>query len=167
MVEMGTYEELLSSSAAFAGLLEDINQHEQEQQAEEQKATLVKRMSRVDSVQSDAEKEEDMKSAATNTEMKQEGTVKWNVYLSYIRAGIGAISGLLIIFVTFSLQQTISLYGNYWLAQWSNDESHRHQIYKNCTSKLDEKTARIQAMTNTEWNLFRNHRFYVYCCQLN
>ncbi|CAF3896965.1 unnamed protein product, partial [Rotaria sp. Silwood1] len=45
MIQMGTYEELLISSSTFAQLLEDINQHEQEQ--EQQLVSLSNRRSTV------------------------------------------------------------------------------------------------------------------------
>ncbi|CAF5192693.1 unnamed protein product, partial [Rotaria sp. Silwood1] len=45
-------------------------------------------------------------------ETKQEGTVNWKVYLSYLQAGIGVISGCLLIIIIFGSQQIISIYSN-------------------------------------------------------
>jgi hypothetical protein len=163
---MGTYSELLSSSASFARLLEDINQHQQEQEQkqehEQQSISLTKQPSRIDSINSEKEKKEEIKSVPLNVETKQEGTVKWNVYISYLRAGVGVILGLFLIISIFSAQQAIALYSNWWLAEWSNDEGHRHRVYNNCISAVDQKMNRIRLMSNTEWNEHRNRQFYAF-----
>jgi len=162
MVEMGTYAELYSSSASFARLLEDINQHQQEN--EQQSISFTKQMSRISSISREKEDEEDMKSLPTNIETKQEGTVKWDVYISYLRAGVGVILGLFLIIIIFSAQQATNLYSNWWLAEWSNDEGYRHRNYNNCAGVLDQKTNRIRSMSDIEWNEHRNRRFYTFCC---
>jgi hypothetical protein len=168
MVQLGTYAELLSSSASFARLLEDINQHEQEQKHEyEQQQSITRRMSRVGSVCVEKEDEEDSKTHPTNIETKQEGTVKWHVYVAYLRAGIGLILGFLLIAIVFSTQQGIYLYNNWWLAQWSDDESHRFRVANNCTNVLNQKMERIRLMNETEWNVDRAHRFYWFSSKLN
>ncbi len=169
MMQMGTYVDLLSHSESFARLLEDINQHRQEQKQgnEQQSASLLKQISRLDSItQENGEEDnnEEMKSLPTNVETKQEGTVKWGVYVSYLRAGVGVILGLFLIIITFSAQQAIALYSNWWLAEWSGDESHRYHIYANCTTAVDQKTNRIRSLSNIEWNEHRDRRFYTYCC---
>jgi hypothetical protein len=164
MVQIGTYTELLSSSTSFARLLEDIHQHQQEQ--EQQSLFLARQVSRMDSFSPGIEQEEDAKSLQTNIETKQEGTVKWSVYMAYLRAGVGVILGLFLIIIIFSAQQAIALCSNWWLAEWSSDESHRHDIPKNCTNIIDQKTSRIHLMNDTEWKEHRNQRFYTFCCRL-
>jgi hypothetical protein len=166
MVEMGTYAELVSTSASFARLLEDINQHHQEQKQEQRQraATLLTRHSRIGSISGEKEDEEEIELLPTNIETKQEGIIKWGVYLSYLRAGVGVILGLFLIITIFSAQQATALFSNWWLAEWSNDESNRHRVYNNCTSRIDQKTNRIRLMSNTEWNEYRDRRFYTYCC---
>ncbi|CAF2953465.1 unnamed protein product [Rotaria sp. Silwood2] len=161
MVQMGTYEELLSSSVSFARLLEDINQHKQEH--EEQSNTLIRRHSKIDSISLIEDDEEDIKPLPTNIEIKQEGIVKWDVYVSYLQAGIGGVSGFLLLLTVFCVQQAMSLYSNWWLAEWSNDESHRHRLYNNCTNINDTKINRIRFMSDNEWNEHRNRRFYIFC----
>ncbi|CAF4911958.1 unnamed protein product, partial [Rotaria sp. Silwood2] len=52
MVQMGTYEELLVSSPLFAQLLEDINQHEQEQE-QQQPISLLNQQSMIASINSE------------------------------------------------------------------------------------------------------------------
>ncbi|CAF4251106.1 unnamed protein product, partial [Rotaria magnacalcarata] len=102
MVAMGTYEELISTSTSFARLLEDINQHEHEQEIENEKVTVIKRLSEVNSMISEnGNQEDDGKPLPINIETKQEGIVKWNVYISYIRAGIGLTLGLTIMLVVY------------------------------------------------------------------
>jgi hypothetical protein len=164
MVQLGTYAELLSSSASFARLLEDINQHEQEQKHEyEQQQSISRRMSRVGSMCVEKEDEEDSKTHPTNIETKQEGTVKRHVYVAYLRAGVGVCFGFSLIVIVFSAQQTTALFNNWWLAQWSSDESHRYRSYDNCTNISDQRTNRIRLMGDTEWNQHRDRRFYTYC----
>ncbi|CAF1384435.1 unnamed protein product [Rotaria sordida] len=162
MIQMGTYEELLISSSTFAQLLEDINQHEQEQ--EQQSVSLSNQRSTVGSISSEKENadEEDMNLLPKNLETKQEGTVNWKVYISYLQAGVGVISGILLIIIIFGSQQVISIYSNWWLAAWSNDESHRHQNSTNCMSIRDNKTDIIYRMNDIEWNTHRNRRFYIF-----
>ncbi|CAF4435345.1 unnamed protein product, partial [Adineta steineri] len=94
---------------------------------------------------------------------KEEGTVKWSVYVSYLRAGIGVCIGILLVVVVFSAQQATSIYVDWWLAEWSNDEGHRHHVYTNCTNVTDEKTNKIRLMNETEWNVHRHNRFYTFC----
>ncbi|CAF4062922.1 unnamed protein product, partial [Adineta steineri] len=164
MVDMGTYEKLLHSSASFAHLLEDINQHNQKQEQEQELEDQMMMRRRVSTIISlCSEKEEDISSLPTNIETKEEGTVKWYVYVSYLRAGIGVCIGMLLIVVLFSAQQATSIYANWWLAEWSNDESHRHHVYTNCTNVVDEKTNKIRLMSETEWNVRRHNRFYTFC----
>lgn len=166
MVQMGTYEELMSSSLSFARLLEDINQHEQdvEQEVEQEINILHKRSSKVDSISTEkCDEEQEDKPLATNIEIKQEGIVKWAVYVSYLRAGISLGLGGLILLTVYIGQQAISLASIWWFAEWSNDESHRYRVYNNCSTVNDPKTNRIRFMTEIEWNEHRNRRFYISC----
>ena len=161
---MGTYAELLSSSSIFAQLLEDINQHEQEQHS----VALLNQRSMVGSISSEKDDQEDecMNLRGKNIETKQEGTVKWNVYVSYIQAGVGVIFGFLIIVFVFSAQQVTSIYSNWWLAAWSNDESRRYQNSTNCMNTRDKITDDIQRMSDAEWNTYRNRQYYLFCGEL-
>ncbi|CAF4718803.1 unnamed protein product [Rotaria sp. Silwood1] len=162
MVQMGTYEELLVSSTSFTQLLENINQHEQEQQ---QPLSLLNQQSMISSINSETDNidEEDINSLPKNLETKQKGTVKWNVYVSYLRAGVGVILGFLLIIIIFATQQAIAIYSNWWLAAWSNDESHHYQNSINCIGTQDKKNDRIYRMNDIEWNTYRNRRFYIFC----
>ncbi|CAF3558667.1 unnamed protein product [Rotaria sp. Silwood1] len=161
MIQMGTYEELLLSSSIFAQLLENINQHEQKQQTD----SLSNQQSRIGSISSEKENsdEEDINVLPKNLETKSEGTVKWNVYISYLRAGVGVIFGFLLIIIIFSIQQTISIYNNWWLAAWSDDENRRHhQNLTNCMVTQDKKIDTIYQMNDIEWYTHRDRRFYIF-----
>jgi len=159
---MGTYGELLTSSSTFAQLLEDINQHEQEQHS----VSLSNQQSMIGSINSEKEDlEEDINLLPKNIETKQEGTVKWIVYVSYLRAGVGVILGFVLIVIIFSTQQAIGIYSNWWLAAWSNDESRRHRNLTNCMNMQDKKTDEIHRMNDVEWNTHRDRRFYTFSCQ--
>ncbi len=162
MVEIGTYQELLASSSAFAQLLEDINQHEQEQKS--RTVSFINQQSIISSINSEKEDgDDDINPLATNLETKQEGSVKWNIYVSYLRAGVGMILGVVLIVLIFSMQQGIAMYSNWWLAAWSNEESRRHQNSTNCAHMREKKTDGIDTMSESEWNRHRNHRFYTFC----
>ena len=171
MTHMGTYAELMSTSPSFARLLEDINQHKQEktqererEEGEQASMTMIRQISKMGSMSSELNEEmEDLASLPTNIETKQEGTVKWQVYVAYLRSGVGVIVGVLLIVVMYSAQQAASLMSNWWLARWSNDESDRHRQYDNCSEMNDGGTNRVRAMSDDEWNVYRNHRFYTYC----
>ena len=164
MVQMGTYEELLESSSIFAQLREDIHQHDREQQS----ISFTNQRSMIDSINSEEDNldEEDIHLLPINIETKYEGTVKWNVYIAYLRAGIGIFSGSLLIIMIFATQQTITIYSNWWLAVWSNDESYRYQNWTNCMDKHEQHIERIHQMNDMEWNAHRDRQFYIFCRQL-
>jgi len=162
MAEMGTYGDLLSSSASFARLLEDINQHQQEQiqEQKQQATTRIRTLSKTSFINEENGDEVEMESVIENIETKQEGTVKWDVYVSYLQAGIGVILGILSILTVFSVHQVLHMYSNQWLAEWSDEESQRFRADNNCTNVLTKKIERIRSMTQSEWNEHRIERFY-------
>lgn len=160
MVQMGTYEELLTSSTAFAELLEDINQHEQK----ERSVSYTNQQSMIGSISSEKDDEDEEKSfLPTNPEVKQDGTVKWTVFVSYLRAGFGVIPGVILIVMIFSAQQALATFANWWLAAWSNEESSRHRNLTDCLGVRHNKSEKIHNMNDAEWDRHRNRRFYTYC----
>ena len=160
MVQMGTYEELLTSSTAFAELLEDINQHERK----ERSISYTNQQSMIGSISSEKDDDDEEKTfLPTNPEVKQEGTVKWIVFVSYLRAGFGVIPGFILIVVIFSAQQALATFANWWLAAWSNDENNRHRNSTDCLRIRHNKSEEIYNMSNVEWDRHRNRRFYTYC----
>jgi hypothetical protein len=156
MVQMGTYEELIASSLTFAQLLEDINQH-----VREQRSVSFSNQLSINSEKQDVE-EEDVNPLANNAETKQEGTVKWTVYVSYFQAGVGVILGVGLIVIIFAAQQAIDIYSNWWLAAWSNDEGRRYQNMTSCMNIRDNKTDKIHKMNDIEWNAHRAQRYYIF-----
>lgn len=160
MAQMGTYEELLTSSSAFAELLEDINQHERK----ERSISYTNQQSMIGSISSEKDDDDEEKSfLPTNAEVKQEGTVKWTVFVSYLRAGVGVVPGLILIVVIFSAQQALATFVSWWLAAWSNEESSRHRNSTDCLGGRHNKTEKIHNMNDVEWARHRDHRFYAYC----
>ncbi|CAF4220833.1 unnamed protein product [Rotaria sp. Silwood2] len=89
MIQIGTKEELIVSSPIFAQLLVDINQHEQGQPSD----SFSNQQSIVKPINSEKEDpdEEDNSLLPKSLETKQQGTMNWNVYISYLRAGIGLL----------------------------------------------------------------------------
>ena len=164
MVQMGTYEELLSTSASFARLLEDINQHQHQHQQDQKEHVpiLTSPLSRRDTVCTEYEDEAEIESPLSDTEVMQAGTVKWNVFISYLDAGIGVILGASLIVILFSIHQVLLMYSNRWLAEWSNEESHRYRVNNNCTNMFTQKILKIRSMSNAEWDKHRDDRFRWY-----
>jgi len=156
MIQIGTYNELISSSSSFAHLLEDIHQQEQE----ESFLNIQKQQSIISSIYSEKDNEEEL---MTNIDTKQEGSIQWNIYISYIKAGLGCTFGFIFILLILTVHQGISLYSSWWLAKWSDDESYRYRNFNNCTSKISEHMNNLNSMTDYEWNTYRNQKFYMYC----
>ena len=156
MVQMGTYTQLITSSSIFARVLDNIYQREHS-------INLQKQQSIISSISSVHEEEKEINSIPTNVEIKEEGSVKWHVYVAYLRAGIGIVFGCLLIVFMFSTQQVAAILSSWWLAIWSDDESHRHHILNNCTAMIIHKNNTIHDMNNIEWNIHRNRRFYILC----
>ena len=94
-------------------------------------------------------------------ETKQKGTVKWHVYAEYLRAGVGVVGGILLVFILSSVREAVYIFSNWWLATWNDDENYRHHVLKNCTTNMKNNT--IESMTTGEWNKYRTQLFYVYC----
>ena len=154
---MGTYDELLASSFSFAELLENINQHEEERRS----ISFSNQQSIIESEKD--ETEDDHNSSPKNIESKQEGTVNFSVYLSYVRAGINVFVGLILLFIIYSTQQTMKIYSNWWLAEWTNEENYRYRnITTNCTSIQQTQIERIKAMSESQWISHRNQRLYTF-----
>ena len=158
MVQMGGYAELMASSSSFAHLLEDIHQHE-----EETRTNMHKQLSIISSKQGENDLQDEGATLLTHADTKQEGAVRWHVYASYIRAGLGCIASFIFVILLFTLHQAISMFSNWWLATWSEDESHRHSGLTNCTSATMEPVDAVRSMSSSEWTVHRNRRFYLYC----
>lgn len=158
MTDIGTYDELSSSSLSFARLLHDIHQHELKEQ---QSVEFQHQRSIFDSSASESEAPaKENSSLPTNIETKQEGIVKWHVYTSYLRAGIGLLVGFILMTSIFSVREFIAIFSDRWLARWTNDETHR---YRNSTYCTNTSASAIMSMNETDWKYHRNHRYYIYC----
>ncbi|CAF0789068.1 unnamed protein product [Adineta steineri] len=156
MIQMGTYNELISSSSSFAHLLEDINQQEQQQIA----ANIQQQQSIISSIYSEKEDEDE---ATSNIDTKQQGAIKWTVYTSYIKAGLGCVFGSFFILFLLTAYQATFMYSSWWIATWSDDESHRYRNYNQCISTTIENRSHLYLMSDNEWNIYRNQKFYSYC----
>jgi len=159
MVETGTYEELLACSSSFSRLLENIHQQEQEQH--EHSTDIQGRRSTRSMTFSEIENEEII-SGSTNVETKQEGSVNWHVYISYIRAGAGLVLSILLIILVFGVREATSVFYTWWLAEWRDDESHRHRHLNNCTRASNKIINAIVSMNETEWANYHKRRFHIY-----
>ena len=157
MVQMGSYQELMGSSSTFARLLQEIDQHDQ------LPMSLSQQQSVVESDNSENRSEVDPTSGPVNEETKIEGHVRWHVYFSYLRAGVGVVLGCCLIIGTFSAYEIISVASSWWLVSWSNDESLRYRNSSiSCLSGNATDVNPLKWMSETEWNAHRNQRFYVF-----
>ena len=153
VVQMGTYTDLLVSSSSFANLLDAVHQIEQQDSIE-----FHRQQSIISSTYSDTDDE--TVALSKNVETKQKGMVKWHVYHAYLKAGIGIILGLFIVLILSSVREAASIFSNWWLAEWSDDESYRYRASYSCTNIHNNNT--IWSMSQTEWDNHRNRRFYIY-----
>ena len=162
MVESGKYEELLEGSSSFRRLLENIHQRKEEQEHVDIQPMVMRRLSSRCATISERENDDDLVADTDMGEAKGEGTVKSDVYLSYIRAGVPLVLGITLLLLVFSIREAAFVLFNRWLAEWNDDETHRHRQLNNCSSVITEKVSRIRSMGDAEWNDHRDHRFYVF-----
>ena len=174
---MGTYKDLLASSALFCGLLHDTYQKEQErsvdlehedeqersvdQHEDEQELSVDLRHRQLTINSTSSQKENEKLVQSTSVETKQTGRLKWRVYVAYLQAGAGIVVGFLLVSLVSTAQQAAYIFSNWWLAAWNDDEGYRHMVFNNCTTSEQNNT--IWFMTDAEWNHYRNRRFYIYC----
>jgi len=164
MVEIGTYKELLTTSSSFRGLLENIHQQEeQEQEQVEHLGGIQRRRSTRCVTFSEKENEDGLLIDSSNFETKEEGSVKWHVYIAYLQAGVGLVFGVLLLILVFGFREVASIFYSWWLAKWSADEGHRHHQLNNCTKIMNEQINKIRSMNDIEWEKYRHSRFYFYC----
>lgn len=142
---MGNYEELISSSS-FTHLLGNINQH----QLEEEQQSFI---------EENNNENKEILNEPINIEIKQEGLIKWNIYTSYLKAGVGLFIGFILIIGIFSIREFISVFSDRWLAKWTDEETHRYKTFNNCTQI---SKSYIKLMNNIQWNDHRNYRYYIY-----
>ena len=159
MMQMGSYDELINSSASFAHLLADIHQQEQEIMI-----NVEKQLSVISSIYSEKDHEEEL---VENLDVKQEGSIKWKVYISYMSAGLGSAFGFVFLLLIFAIHEGLAMYSSWWLATWSDDESHRHRNFNHCIAEKPENVYQIQSMTEQQWEMHRSQRFYTYGGELD
>ena len=102
----------------------------------------------------------EISTVSTNAEIKESGTVKWRVYLRYLRTGAGIIGGPVLLLLLLSAREGTYVFSTWWLATWNEDENDRHHLLNNCTNYLRNNS--ILNMTDQQWTHYRNNLFYVY-----
>lgn len=155
VVQMGNYDDLLTSSSSFTQLLKAIDQHERADDSQ-------RKQSIQDDDPSDHDDETDEFIPSKHREAQQKGSVKLRVYLDYIRAGLGCLPGLLVVLFIFLCYQTSSLLFSWWLAKWSENEGHRYAVMNNCSQPITNKIERIRSMSESEWNRQRDRTYYIF-----
>ncbi|CAF3989329.1 unnamed protein product [Rotaria sp. Silwood2] len=161
MVQTGAFDELIESSSLFCHLLENIHQQEKEQS--ESPTNFQRRHSIRHLTVIESEKEDGFALDSGSFETQEKGSVKWNVYATYLQEGVGTFLGIFILILMFGFREVTSIVYSWWLAKWSDDEGYRHRHQINCTETINENVNIIRSMDNTEWNEYRNDRFYFYC----
>jgi hypothetical protein len=160
MVEMGTYRELLVSSSSFRRLLENIHQQEEEEQIEQPINVSSRRETRCVTF---SETETDvLRSSTANIEKKHEGSVHWQVYVAYIRAGAGVVVGILSVVVLFGGFEATTIFYNWWLAKWSENQSYRYRQWPNCSAANNSAVDAVRSMNDSAWNNYQEQKFYIY-----
>ena len=158
MIHIGTYNELMSSSASFSHLLEDIHQQEQELSVQ-----VHNQLSVISSTYSEQNEDDDL---LARTDTKQKGAIKLSVYLSYVRAGLGYLLGFVAILILLTARQATYMYSAWWLAKWSDDEGHRYGNLSYCPSAITTNVTNLYLMSDNQWNEYRNTKFFVFCGKL-
>ncbi|CAF5071655.1 unnamed protein product, partial [Rotaria sp. Silwood1] len=161
MIQTGTFDELLTISSSFNYLLEDI--HQQEKEKFTHRMNIRRRQSIKPLTSIEDENEDGFLIDTENFETIEKGSVKWNIYISYLQEGVHVIFGIFILIFIFGFRQTTSIIYSWWLAKWSDDENYRYRHQNNCTKIINQQINIIHSMNNTEWNEYRNSRFYFYC----
>ena len=158
MAQTGTYKELLERSESFGRLLENIHQQEQQEDGPESEARRATRCMTI------SQKEDEDPSSSNNemSETKGEGSVKYGVYSGYLKAAVNMPLGILLLVVAFGVREVVVVLYSRWLGDWSEDETLRHRYITNCTAAGNAKVTMIRAMSDPEWNEYRNNRFYVF-----
>ena len=164
MAQAGTYNELLEGSESFGRLLENIHQREQEEEQEQQENGPESEARRATRCMTISKKEDEDRSSSNNEkdESKGEGSVKYGVYSGYLKAAVNMPLGILLLVVAFGVREVVVVLYSRWLGDWSEDETLRHRYLTNCTSAGNAKVTMIRAMSEPEWNEYRNNRFYVF-----
>jgi hypothetical protein len=158
---IGTYNELRQMPSVAHLLKTSVNQDVQKE--EEVAVPFQRQQSTAESICSVTSNEEEMASPRKCVETRQEGRVSWHVFGAYLRAGIGLLPGLILLFGLFSAQQGITIYSNWRLAMWSIDENSRHQISHTCKRMINQQSNPIRNITDVQWNIQRNQNFFTYC----
>lgn len=137
MIGSGSYDELMEKSPKFKQLLENIDQ-----QKEELNDSNVHQESRAQARSmtiSDSESE-DFTASIVSIEAKQDGSIKFKVYLSYLQAGVGSLIGSIILVLIFGAREATSIFFHRSLALWNNDPNSHVGFYANCTEQKMEST---------------------------
>ena len=158
MAHTGTYEELLRGSDSFSRLLENIHQ-EKQQQLESASSNELRRFSRCPTIP-EADSDE-LSSPVADLESAQSGSVKWSVYISYVRTGVGLTIGIFLILLLFGVREATSILYSCWLAQWSEEEDHRHRNFSNCAEVNSSIVSSIKSMDSIEWNHYKERKFLI------
>ncbi|CAF1175955.1 unnamed protein product, partial [Adineta ricciae] len=157
MLENGTYEELRTSSPLFRNLVEVTHQQEENEETIDFPSRKTTRCVTF----SEAEIDE-LRTSKLNIEKSQQGSVGCWIYASYLRAGAGLTCSLFLIVLTFGGLEAVSIYFNWWLAKWSEDQTYRHQLRINCSGTNNKLLNQIQAMNTTTWNNYQKERFTIF-----
>ncbi|CAF1179985.1 unnamed protein product, partial [Adineta ricciae] len=157
MLENGTYEELRTSSPLFRNLVETTHQQEENEETIDFPSRRTTRCVTF----SEAEIDE-LRTSKMNIEKSQQGSIGCWIYASYLRAGAGLTCSLFLIGLTFGGVEAVSIYFNWWLARWSEDQTYRHQLWINCSRTNKKLLSQIQSMNTATWNNYQKERFTIF-----
>lgn len=163
-MRVGTHVELLAASSSYCRQLNVIVDEDSE--TNEPPPESVDNSSLLKLERDDHEPSQAVASLTNNVEVKQTGAVRWQVYVEFVRAGIGLLLGLAVFSLTYCMREGVFVYHNWWLAKWTDDENYRYQVSTDCTNITNAQAIAIKLMNEVEWKDHRDQRFFTYASKL-
>ncbi|CAB4387319.1 unnamed protein product [Rhizophagus irregularis] len=120
IVEQGTYEELMKAGNAFAKLIEEYGEAEEEEEVEVEEID-VKPVNKDEIEKEKSKAVEKSSKTLMTTEERSTGSVDNAIYFAYIRAAGGYILIPSLLFLLIMMQAT-NIGNNYWLTVWINKQ---------------------------------------------
>ncbi|KAK3084438.1 hypothetical protein FSP39_013539 [Pinctada imbricata] len=121
--EMGTYNQLITHDGPFAQFLKQYFMAEEESEAEEDPDIMrikEKMMEQVESVTSEGITSDTDGQTRLGIRFVHSSIIKWSVFGDYARS-MGTLITIFVL-VVFSAYHATSVFANYWLTYWTEDE---------------------------------------------
>lgn len=117
VVEQGTYNELKAQDGAFARLIRDFGSEEQAETKDENEEEAIENSGPIKKYDRDAMIASGTARSLMQGEERNTGALAGKTWMTYFRAGRGAITVPLLLF-SVALAQGFTVMTNFWLAYW-------------------------------------------------